>query len=73
MLRLFVLTLILANGLYFAWSEGYLRAYGFASKEEALSHAVAHDVGMALVFDGAEIVLKDVNISQAADLSILFA
>ena len=50
-----------------------LRAYGFASKEEALSHAVAHDVGMALVFDGAEIVLKDVNISQAADLSILFA
>lgn len=49
-----------------------LRAYGFASKEDVLSHAVAHDVGMALVFDGAEIILKDVNINQAADLSILF-
>ncbi len=30
MLRLFVLILILANGVYFAWSEGLLRAYGFA-------------------------------------------
>lgn len=30
MLRLFVLLLILANGAYFAWSGGWLRAYGFA-------------------------------------------
>ncbi|MES2949894.1 MAG: SPOR domain-containing protein [Pseudomonadota bacterium] len=30
MLRLLVLILILANGVYFAWSEGMLRAYGFA-------------------------------------------
>lgn len=29
MLRLLVLTLILANGLYFAWSDGWLRAYGY--------------------------------------------
>jgi Ca2+-binding RTX toxin-like protein len=50
-----------------------LRAYGFASKEDALSHFVAHDVGAAFVFEGAEIILKDVNINQAADLSILFA
>jgi Ca2+-binding RTX toxin-like protein len=49
-----------------------LRAYGFASKEDVLSHAVAHNVGMALVFEGAEIILKDVNINQAGDLSILF-
>ena len=34
MLRLFVLILMLANGLYFAWSEGYLRAYGFAPAQQ---------------------------------------
>lgn len=50
-----------------------LRAYGFASREEALSHVVAHDVGAAFVFEGAEIILNDVNINQVADLSILFA
>lgn len=30
MLRLLVLTLILGNGLYFAWSQNLLQAYGFA-------------------------------------------
>jgi hypothetical protein len=30
MLRLLVLVLILANGIFFAWSNGLLRAYGFA-------------------------------------------
>ena len=30
MLRLLVLALTLANGIYFAWSHGLLRAYGFA-------------------------------------------
>lgn len=30
MLRLLVLMLLLANGLFFAWSNGLLRAYGFA-------------------------------------------
>lgn len=30
MLRFFVLALLLANGAYFAWSQGLLRAYGFA-------------------------------------------
>jgi hypothetical protein len=34
MLRLFVLILILANGLYFAWSEGMLRPYGFAPVQQ---------------------------------------
>ena len=30
MLRLLVLILLLANGLFYAWSDGWLRAYGFA-------------------------------------------
>jgi hypothetical protein len=34
MLRLLVLLLILANGLYFAWSQGMLQAYGFAPVQQ---------------------------------------
>ena len=30
MLRLIVLLLLLANGIYYAWSQGLLKAYGFA-------------------------------------------
>lgn len=35
MLRLLVLLLILANGAYFAWSQGLLRAYGGAPVEQS--------------------------------------
>ena len=31
MLRLFALLLLVANGLFFAWSNGYLNSWGFAS------------------------------------------
>ncbi len=31
MLRLFALLLLIANGLFFAWSNGYLSSWGFAS------------------------------------------
>ena len=31
MLRLFALLLLVANGLFFAWSKGYLSTWGFAS------------------------------------------
>jgi hypothetical protein len=34
MLRLLVLILILANGVYFAWSEGLLRSAGFAPAQQ---------------------------------------
>ena len=34
MLRLLALILILANGVYFAWSDGMLRAYGFAPAQQ---------------------------------------
>jgi len=34
MLRLLALILILANGVYFAWGEGMLRAYGFAPAQQ---------------------------------------
>lgn len=35
MLRLIVLLLVLANGTYFAWSHGLLRAYGWAPAEQS--------------------------------------
>jgi hypothetical protein len=35
MLRLIVLLLLLANGLYFAWSHGLLQAYGLAPVQQA--------------------------------------
>ncbi len=34
MLRFFVLALILMNGVYFAWSQGLLQAYGFAPAQQ---------------------------------------
>lgn len=34
MLRLLVLLLVLLNGAYFAWSQGMLRAYGWAPAEQ---------------------------------------
>ncbi len=35
MLRLLVLALLLANGVYFAWSNGHLRAWGFAPAQQS--------------------------------------
>ena len=35
MLRLFVLLLILANGLYLTWSQGWLRTQGFAPAQQS--------------------------------------
>lgn len=49
-----------------------LRAYGFASLEDALSHAVDDGGGLRMVIGTDIIVLDDVTFAQAADLSILF-
>lgn len=50
-----------------------LRAYGFASLDDALSHAVADGAGLALVIGANRIVLQDVTFAQAQDLAVLFA
>ena len=44
MLRLSVLLLILANGLYFAWSDGMLRAYGFAPTQQREPQRLAQQI-----------------------------
>ena len=44
MLRLLVLILILANGVYFAWSEGLLRAYGYAPTQQREPQRLAQQI-----------------------------
>jgi hypothetical protein len=44
MLRFFVLLLILANGLYFVWSQGMLRAYGFAPTQQREPQRLAQQI-----------------------------
>ena len=44
MLRLFVLALILANGLYLAWTQGWLRAQGFAPTQQSEPQRMAQQI-----------------------------
>lgn len=44
MLRLLVLTLILANGMYFAWTHGLFRAYGFAPVQQSEPQRMAQQI-----------------------------
>lgn len=44
MLRLLVLSLILANSVYFAWTSGWLRAYGFAPAQQTEPQRMAQQV-----------------------------
>lgn len=44
MLRLLVLALLLANGAYFAWSQGLLRGYGFAPAAQSEPQRMAQQL-----------------------------
>jgi hypothetical protein len=44
MLRLLFLTLILANGVYFVWSQGMLRSYGFAPTSQREPQRLAQQI-----------------------------
>jgi hypothetical protein len=44
MLRLFALLLLLANGLFFAWSNGYLSPWGFASASKNESFRINEQI-----------------------------
>ena len=43
-MRLFVLFLVLANGLYFGWSHGSFRAFGFAPAVQTEPHRMAQQI-----------------------------
>lgn len=44
MLRLLLLTLVLANGVYFAWTSGLLRAFGFAPVQQNEPQRIAQQI-----------------------------
>ena len=44
MLRLLVLALLLVNGLYFGWSQGLLKAYGFAPEQQNEPQRLAQQI-----------------------------
>ena len=44
MLRLLVLALLLANGLYFAWSNEWLRPYGFGPTQQSEPQRLAQQI-----------------------------
>ena len=44
MLRFFVLALLLINGLYFAWSQGFLQSYGFAPVAQTEPQRLAQQI-----------------------------
>ncbi len=44
MLRFLVLALVLSNGLYFAWSQGLLQAYGFAPASQSEPQRLARQL-----------------------------
>jgi hypothetical protein len=44
MLRLLLLTLVLANGVYFAWTSGLLRAFGFAPVQQSEPQRIAQQI-----------------------------
>ena len=44
MLRLLVLILLLANGLYFAWSNGFLLSYGFGPAQQNEPQRMAQQI-----------------------------
>ncbi len=44
MLRIFVLLLLLANGVYFAWTEGWLQTAGFAPPVQSEPHRMGQQI-----------------------------
>lgn len=69
MLRLLVLLLILANGAYFAWTSGALRAYGFAPQQQSEPQRLAQQLKPETIklLSGEE--FKQVEAQRQAELA----
>ena len=68
MLRSFVLILILANGLYLAWSQGWLRTQGFAPTQQSEPQRMAQQIRPEAVRILTPIENKKVLAQVQADL-----
>ena len=64
MLRFFVLLLVLANGGYFAWSQGYLAGVGFAPTPHMFFYHV--NLGAPLLAEGARYLAPIADVVWAA-------
>lgn len=69
MLRLLVLILILANGVYFAWSQGLLRAYGFAPTPQSEPHRVAQQIRPESIHVLTQVETKRAEAQDQAELA----
>jgi hypothetical protein len=69
MLRLLLLVLVLANSVYFAWTSGLLRAYGFAPVPQSEPQRVAQQIRPELlrVLSAGEV--KGVEAQVQADVA----
>ena len=68
MLRFFVLILILSNGVYFAWREGMLRAYGFAPVQQSEPQRLSQQISPEAMRMLTPSELKRVEALAQADL-----
>jgi hypothetical protein len=59
MLRLLVLLLLIANGLFFAWSKGYLSAWGFTPTSKSESFRLNEQI------EPERIAIKNKNVAVA--------
>ncbi len=69
MLRLLVLTLLLANVAYYAWSEGMLRSMGLAPVQQRESHRLAQQLQPEALRLLSPAELKKVEALAQADLA----
>jgi hypothetical protein len=67
MLRLLLLALVLANGVYFAWTSGLLRAYGFAPAQQNEPQRVAQQIKPEALHVLSAVELKGVEAQMQAD------
>lgn len=69
MLRFLVLLLILANGVYFAWSEGLLRAYGFAPAQQSEPQRLSQQIRPEAIVLLTAVEAKRVDAQVHAELT----
>lgn len=69
MLRLFVLVLLLANGLYYVWSEGWLRSLGYGAVPQSEPQRVAQQILPAAVQVLSTSEIKRVDAQVQSDLA----
>jgi hypothetical protein len=69
MLRLLVLLLILANGAYFAWASGALRAYGFAPQQQTEPQRLAQQIKPEAIHVLTGDEFKQVEAQRQAELA----